>query len=218
MLRLLTLIVVALMATTASAQPAKTVKKRLGSYFNTYQNPAYSCKDKAKVEHLYIRTQKKEVEIVVSEIFLGQPFTNELVATIYQDVREYLPSPYNRWKVIISVNGYPIEQLVPATTLSQPDSLRYWGSTKHNDYAWTTLLSRPYEVSNGLEGKHIALWASHGRYYDFKTDQWRWQRPGLFGTCEDILTQTFVVPFLMPMLENAGAVVFSPREIGRAHV
>ena len=212
MLRLLTLIVVALMATTVSAQPAKTVKKRLGSYFNTYQNPAYSCKDKAKVEHLYIRTQKKEVEIVVSEIFLGQPFTNELVATIYQDVREYLPSPYNRWKVIICVNGYPIEQLVPATTLSQPDSLRYWGSTKHNDYAWTTLLSRPYEVSNGLEGKHIALWASHGRYYDFKTDQWRWQRPGLFGTCEDILTQTFVVPFLMPMLENAGAVVFSPRE------
>ena len=58
----------------------------------------------------------------------------------------------------------------------------------------------------------MAVWASHGRYYDFRTDQWRWQRPGLFGTCEDILTQTIVVPFLMPMLENAGAVVFSPRE------
>ena len=57
----------------------------------------------------------------------------------------------------------------------------------------------------------MAVWASHGRYYDFRTDQWRWQRPGLFGTCEDILTQTIVVPFLMPMLENAGAVVFSPR-------
>ena len=199
-------------ATLASAQPTKNVKRRLGSYFKTYENTAYSCKDKAKVEHLYIRTNKKEVEIVVSEIFLGQPFTNELVATIYQDVRAYLPSPYNNWKVIISVNGYPIEQLVPATTLLAHNPLRYWSGTIHTDTPWTTLLSRPYSVENGLEGKHIALWASHGRYYDLKTDQWRWQRPGLFGTCEDILTQTFVVPFLMPMLENAGAIVFSPRE------
>ena len=82
MQRLLISIIVALIATIAAAQPTKTVKRRLGSYFNTYQNPAYNCKDKAKVEKLFIRTQKKEVEIVVSEIFLGQPFTNELVATI----------------------------------------------------------------------------------------------------------------------------------------
>ena len=212
MLRIIFLIVVAIMTTTVSAQPARNVKKRLGTYFNTYENSAYSSKDKAKVEHLYIRTQKKEVEIDVSEVFLGQPFTNELVATIYQDVREYLPQAYRRWKLIISVNGYPIEQLVPATTLPSPDPLRYWGNTMHNDNAWTFQMDRPYSIPNGLEGRHIALWASHGRYYDFKTDQWRWQRPGLFGTCEDILTQTFVVPFLMPMLENAGAVVFSPRE------
>lgn len=212
MLRIIFLIVVAIMTTTVSAQPARNVKKRLGTYFNTYENSAYSSKDKAKVEHLYIRTQKKEVEIDVSEVFLGQPFTNELVATIYQDVREYLPQAYRRWKLIISVNGYPIEQLVPATTLPSPDPLRYWGNTMHNDNAWTLQMDRPYSIPNGLEGRHIALWASHGRYYDFKTDQWRWQRPGLFGTCEDILTQTFVVPFLMPMLENAGAVVFSPRE------
>lgn len=212
MLRIIFLIVVAIMTTTVSAQPARNVKKRLGTYFNTYENSAYSSKDKAKVEHLYIRTQKKEVEIDVSEVFLGQPFTNELVATIYQDVREYLPQAYRRWKLIISVNGYPIEQLAPATTLPSPDPLRYWGNTMHNDNAWTFQMDRPYSIPNGLEGRHIALWASHGRYYDFKTDQWRWQRPGLFGTCEDILTQTFVVPFLMPMLENAGAVVFSPRE------
>ena len=212
MQRLLIYILVALMATAAAAQPTKTVKRRLGSYFDTYQNPAYSCKDRTKVEKLNIRTQKKEVEIIVSEIFLGQPFTNELVATIYQDVRKYLPHPYNSWKVIISVNGYPIEQLVPARELPTHDPQRHWGNVSHNDNAWTTPLSRPYSIGNGLDGMHMALWASHGRYYDLKTDQWRWQRPWLFSTCEDILTQTIVVPFLMPMLENAGAVVFSPRE------
>ena len=34
----------------------------------------------------------------------------------------------------------------------------------------------------------------------------------LFGTREDLFTQTIVTPYLIPMLENAGAVVFSPRE------
>ena len=34
----------------------------------------------------------------------------------------------------------------------------------------------------------------------------------LFGTTEDLYTQTIVIPYLLPMLENAGAVVISPRE------
>ena len=72
--------------------------------------------------------------------------------------------------------------------------------------------SRPYEISRGLEGRHIALWASHGRYYDNSEGRWRWQRPSLFSTTEDLFTQTIVVPYLIPMLENAGAVVFTPRE------
>ena len=45
-----------------------------------------------------------------------------------------------------------------------------------------------------------------------QTSQWRWQRPSLFCTNEDLFTQTIVVPYLIPMLENAGAVVFTPRE------
>ena len=37
-------------------------------------------------------------------------------------------------------------------------------------------------------------------------------RPNLFGTTEDLFTQTIVVPYLIPMLQNAGAIVFTPRE------
>ncbi len=84
--------------------------------------------------------------------------------------------------------------------------------TSYKGNAWTTPLNRPYSITSGLQGRHLAVWASHGRYYDFRTERWRWQRPVLFGTCEDILTPGIVTPFLMPMLENAGAVVFSPRE------
>ena len=66
--------------------------------------------------------------------------------------------------------------------------------------------------SKGLSGRHIALWQSHGRYYEQSSERWEWQRPCLFGTCEDMFTQGFVLPYLVPMLENAGAYVLLPRE------
>lgn len=63
-----------------------------------------------------------------------------------------------------------------------------------------------------MEGKHIALWQSHGKYYINNQDKWGWQRPRLFCTSEDLFTQSFILPYLIPMLENAGANVFTPRE------
>lgn len=88
-----------------------------------------------------------------------------------------------------------------------------WGRTEYKGAPWVDNTSRPYDISRGLYNRHITVWASHGRYYDSKTSRrWKWQRPVLFTTCEDLFTQTIVTPFLIPMLENAGAVVFSPRE------
>lgn len=63
-----------------------------------------------------------------------------------------------------------------------------------------------------LSGRNIALWQSHGRYHDSAEDRWKWQRCRLFGTVEDLYTRSYVVPFLVPMLENAGAYVMLPRE------
>ena len=77
---------------------------------------------------------------------------------------------------------------------------------------WVENVSSPTNITKGLQNKHIAVWASHGRYYNNNKGQWTWQRPNLFCTNEDLFTQTIVVPYLIPMLENAGANVFSPRE------
>lgn len=64
----------------------------------------------------------------------------------------------------------------------------------------------------GMTDRYIALWQSHGRYYDEAQDIWTWQRACLFRTVEDMFTPAFVLPFLIPMLENAGAYVMTPRE------
>ncbi len=68
------------------------------------------------------------------------------------------------------------------------------------------------EYSKGLSNRNIAVWQSHGRYFDKAGERWIWQRPCLFQTVEDMYTQSFVLPYLVPMLENAGAYVMLPRE------
>ncbi len=89
---------------------------------------------------------------------------------------------------------------------------RAWGDINYDGDPWVYNVSRPNLITKGLMNRHISLWASHGRYYDAEHKRWAWQRPNLFCTTEDLFTQTIVVPFLMPMLENAGAVVWTPRE------
>ena len=66
--------------------------------------------------------------------------------------------------------------------------------------------------NKGLSGRNIAVWQSHGRYFNSDHDRWMWQRACLFQTVEDLYTQSYVLPYLVPMLENAGAYVMLPRE------
>lgn len=87
-----------------------------------------------------------------------------------------------------------------------------WGDIDNEESPWVSNLSRPHKIKRGLEGRHLSVWASHGRFYDNEKGWWRWQRPNLFCTNEDLFTQTIVTPYLIPMLENAGAYVFTPRE------
>ena len=67
--------------------------------------------------------------------------------------------------------------------------------------------------SGSLDGRNIALWQSHGWYFEQKLDRWEWQRARIFQTVEDLYPQSYVLPFLIPMLENAGAYVMTPRYI-----
>lgn len=87
-----------------------------------------------------------------------------------------------------------------------------WEGIEYDGDPWVFNASRPYFITAGLQNRHLSLWASHGRYYANDQHRWKWQRPNLFCTTEDLFTQTIVVPYLIPMLQNAGAIVFTPRE------
>ena len=88
----------------------------------------------------------------------------------------------------------------------------FWGNIDYEGKPWIKNESKKLNITEGLRGRHLCVWASHGRYYDQEKGFWKWQRPDLYSTTEDLFTQTIVVPYLIPMLENAGAIVFTPRE------
>lgn len=158
--------------------------------------------------------RRRTLNVQLSPSFAAQDFTASSVRFYYKRLAKALPRPYNKYKLTIMAGGLPIEQLV-AGSKCEKGMPNAWGKTEYEGAPWVMNDSRPYFVSHGLFDRHLSLWASHGRYYDGKKDRWKWQRPNLFGTTEDLFTQTIVIPYLIPMLENAGAVVFTPRERDR---
>lgn len=155
----------------------------------------------------------RKITIYANQSFAAQMFTPELVERIYAGVRKVLPASLSKYRIEIIAARKPIEQLVPNNLRrGKVDEKRLWGGVSYDGAPWVENISKPYKVKKGLAGRHLALWQSHGRIYSADKGMWQWQRPSLFCTTEDLFTQSIVVPFLMPMLQNAGAVVYTPRE------
>lgn len=139
------------------------------------------------------------------------PFREDNVTEIYKGVGALLPSAFAKHKLQIRTNNHCIEELIPQALRSKKDKK----SKTFNPLASKPLVTRisaPYTPKKGLQNRHIALWQSHGYYFESKQMRWEWQRARIFQTVEDLYTQSYVLPFLVPMLEKAGAYVLLPRE------
>ncbi len=168
--------------------------------------------EKCKLESIAIDDENRVLRIFTNATFGTQPLTQQSVKDIYEQLRQLLPSDLRDYRTMLFSKRILIDKLVPQGQGSEDEAPRQWHDTAHKGNPWVTPMDRPYPISEGLDGRHISLWASHGRYFSQQDDKWMWQRPSLFCTTEDLFSQTFVVPLLIPMLENAGAVVFTPRE------
>ena len=164
------------------------------------------------LEKFSVDERSRELKVYISPSFATQEFTEKSVKFYYKRLSRALPKPYNKYSLSIVAAGLPIEQLVAGAKVNSTGVPSAWGKIEYDGAPWVYDESKPYFISHGLFDRHISLWASHGMFYDTKKSCWRWQRPNLFCTTEDLFTQTIVVPYLIPMLERAGAVVYTPRE------
>ena len=129
-------------------------------------------------------------------------------------LKSLYPDAYRKYGIgIIQSRQVDTKQLEirPVTFDGVPAASNFKTKPSHHRKDFVVKADRQ-EYRKGLDGRTIAVWQSHGRYFDEAAERWQWQRPCLFQTVEDMFTQSFVLPYLVPMLENAGAYVMLPRE------
>lgn len=169
---------------------------------------------KFTIDTLIVDHPMKKVKLSMGESFAYLPFRVEQVPRYTRWYEELLGRRFRHYTVSIESMGKEIQELIPNIYRGESVPLDLSRLSKPLKFKQPLVrnLSKPESYRGGLSNRTIALWHSHGWYYENSLDRWEWQRPRLFTTVEDIWSMSFVVPYITPMLENAGAYCFLPRE------
>ena len=164
------------------------------------------------------KASRGKVQIYASIGLSYYPFREQNVLAMYDSVRSILPQEFRKARIELITDRHEISELIPiayrnpGVIAKLKKQKRLIPFTNTAERPLVTPLGKHAAPARGLAGRHIALWQSHGRYFDQPKNRWKWQRSMLWMTCEDLYTQSYVLPYLVPMLENAGACVLLPRE------
>lgn len=166
-----------------------------------------------KAPKVNVNRKSRVVNVEFGENAAYVPFTAQTYKCFLDDLKRSFGSKYGKY----TVNVYSVTYGRGGKVLSRKNLKDMVLFAPKEMMAPTE--NKAFVVDNaaqpapkGLDGKNIALWQSHGWYFESKLNRWEWQRARIFQTVEDLYTQSYVMPYLMPMLRNAGAYVMSPRE------
>ena len=207
-LLLLLLIMTTALPAVAQKNKFKGVCDTLNIYLSTYRVPNYRPHFPMKLDSISLSADSTTLRLYANEAITGQAFTENSLRAFTQKVEQLLPDSLKmfapRW---LDKYGRDLSEYIPnyARTVAL-DSTRMLPASRYEGGPWVRRVGPQGEIlRGGINGRHIMVNASHGRYFD--TKKWLWQRPYLFCTTEDLLTRSFVYPYLVPMLERSGAVV-----------
>lgn len=192
-------------------QEQQTVLKTLGKRPDFFT--PWRCESVRSVilERVQVSADKKTLRLYCNVGLAQIAIRRELLDQWADEVRKLLGDDYTKSRVLFYAYHIPAERFIP----------NYYRKKEERDpkRVSTPIAQRPLvrrtdrsASGRGLTGRHIALWGGHGLYYKEEDSMWKWQRPALFCTLEDLNTAEFTTQYLAPMLENAGAVVVMPRE------
>ena len=209
----LIILVIPLFASQQIARRTRSVIKtenRLKKQVNLI--PRWSHVGRIRVDSISILSDQPLIQLYFSTPLSYIPVRESEVTKIEKLVRGELGRKYRNYPIKIYTDHHLLNDLIPnpLRTKTAIDRSRI-SENKTNRIPVVRQINKDTPLS-GLYNHNIALWDSHGWYYESKLDRWEWQRARLFGTVEDMSTMSFVLPYLVPMLENSGASVFLPRE------
>jgi hypothetical protein len=134
----------------------------------------------SRLDKLQIDKEEKTISIYVSKGLQEQYYTDSIVESVYNALRDTLPESYKNYQLKIVADNKLIEELVP-NILRNKDKIdnNRLSSVDYKGAPWMESQSKPYSIAKGLSGRHMVIWQSHGIYYTEKTNRWEWQRPRL---------------------------------------
>ena len=157
---------------------------------------------KPKVTSVEADNSAKRLTVNCDWAYTNVPFTKGDIETLKSEIKTIAGAKYAGYTVEILVDGAPSDNYLP----------EYGKAYARSHKPFVQTVGDNHRYPKGLDGNIIALWQSHGWYFEPKLNRWEWQRARIWQTVEDLYTQSYVLPFLVPMLENSGAYVMSPRE------
>ncbi len=166
----------------------------------------------SSVDTVLVNREDTTIRIRFNEAFAQKAFRSGDVQALEREVQDGLAGLAPGWNVELSVLEVEPAMLVPNVYREDGGIAEKRWPNAQPPAPLVVQSDRPWIQESSLFGRHVAVWPSHGWYYEGRLDRWEWQRARLFQTVEDLFPMAFVVPYLAPMLERAGAYVHMPRE------
>lgn len=198
----------------AFSQSSERLRKSAEGKLKKWENPLSEWKhisDPAP-DSINIMEETGKIILFFPPALSYYPFREESCSLFINSLGVSLGRKFRKYEIAVRTNNYSLDQLVPNyfRKNSDMDSSRLPLSRREKKIP--VMNSERIYPGKGLTGNSIALWHSHGYFFEMTLDRWEYQRAKLFGTVEDVSVMGYVVQYLVPMLEKAGASVWLPRE------
>jgi hypothetical protein len=148
--------------------------------------PHWSHVGRIGFDSLSINPKKQIVQVYFTSPLSYIPIREKEVALVENSVSHALGRKLRHYAVEIYTDHHLLKDLVPNSfRTSIPIDQSRISDDKSQRIPVAQQLGKEKPLS-GLYNNNIAVWDSHGWYYESKLDRWEWQRARLFTTVEDM--------------------------------
>lgn len=197
------LLTLAMLAEPQTAQASAISSRALGDSLTAYVDFP-PCVPRVRVKNL--RVNRNSINLYTNKTLAALALDSEGLVVLRRQVSQWVLG-HTQGDVKIYSDGYELGELLTDRVKARKENDRYT-LTAHPALEYG---EREWSAPKGLDNRNIALWPSHGMYYNQELNMWHWQRARLWTMVEDLYSYEYTHQWLIPMLENAGAYVLEPR-------
>ncbi len=140
----------------------QNVEERLQTFFREYTTHTATSVPASWIVYALTSGRRNCLSIQTSALPTSL-YRPETVDAIYRHLGQILPGPVNYFDLTVFTDGKSIEELIPNLyRKGKKDKARLFSHLEYKGTPWVTRTSRPYDITRGLEGRHIACGKATG--------------------------------------------------------